>query len=110
MVANAVSRAVSPSLNRCIAAARLPVLCGRLRFGAKLPDGSVSHCFPLAGPGQYHVAGVPGMHEAYNNSLGFLKVRAGGGGCWMRRCLSICVVAVVVCWMLGVGCWMLGVG
>jgi len=38
-------------------------------FGAKLPDGTVSHFFPLLGAGGPEVLGTGGLLEAYNKSL-----------------------------------------
>ncbi|KAI9032193.1 copine-8 [Hyaloraphidium curvatum] len=38
-------------------------------FGAKLPDGTVSHFFPLNGAVGPEVIGVAGLMEAYNKSL-----------------------------------------
>eukprot|EP01107_Rhizomastix_libera_P012501 TRINITY_DN314_c0_g1_i4.p1 TRINITY_DN314_c0_g1~~TRINITY_DN314_c0_g1_i4.p1 ORF type:complete len:545 (+),score=143.76 TRINITY_DN314_c0_g1_i4:16-1650(+) len=39
-------------------------------FGMKLPNGEVSHCYPLSGnPQQPMVAGVAGMIQAYNTAI-----------------------------------------
>jgi hypothetical protein len=44
-------------------------------FGAKMPDGTVSHCFALNGnPANPEVAGVPGIIEAYNRALASVQL------------------------------------
>jgi len=44
-------------------------------FGGKLPDGTISHCFPLNGnPTNPTVLGVPGIFQAYQNALTSVKL------------------------------------
>ena len=44
-------------------------------FGAKLPDGTISHCFPLNGNAENpSVFGVDGILQAYTHSLSFVQL------------------------------------
>jgi hypothetical protein len=44
-------------------------------FGGKLPDGSVSHCFPLNGStATPSVFGVPGILQAYTHALSYVSL------------------------------------
>eukprot|EP00761_Pharyngomonas_kirbyi_P000254 gb/GECH01000254.1/.p1 GENE.gb/GECH01000254.1/~~gb/GECH01000254.1/.p1 ORF type:complete len:517 (+),score=132.10 gb/GECH01000254.1/:1-1551(+) len=38
-------------------------------FGAKLPNGQVSHCFPLNGTNDPHCYGIQGISQAYRSGL-----------------------------------------
>ena len=44
-------------------------------FGAKLPDGTISHCFPLNGSTENpSVFGVDGILQAYTHALSFIQL------------------------------------